>query len=132
MWPGYKVSSAAYVNSLLRPEVIRDLHLKRHGFEMIARSPSSFTPFPDGRYLLMGPDAALTRREIAKFSAADAEAYPKYEAMLTRVADFLEPLLVQTPPDPWGGVRDLARLAPDRVDLPQAWAAPPRPRRWTC
>ena len=111
VWPGYKVSRAAYVNSLLRPEVIRDLKLKRHGFEMIPRSPSSFTPFPDGRYLLMGPDKAQTSEEIAKFSTNDAEAYPKYEAMLTRVADFLEPLLMRTPPDPWGGVRDLLRLA---------------------
>ncbi len=111
VWPGYRVSTAAYVNSLLRPEIIRDLELAKHGFEMIPRSPSSFTPFPDGRSLLMGPDKALTHREIAKFSAKDAEAYPRYEAMLTRVADFLEPLLVQTPPDPWGGVGDLLRLA---------------------
>ncbi|OWK35713.1 phytoene desaturase family protein [Fimbriiglobus ruber] len=110
LWPGYKVSTAAYVNSLLRPEIIRDLELKKHGFEMIPRSPSSFTPFPDGRYLLMGPDKDLTHREIAKFSAKDADAYPKYEAMLTRVADFLEPLLDETPPDPWGGVGDLYRL----------------------
>ena len=47
-WPGFKVSTAAYVNSLLRPEIIRDLELGKHGFEMIPRSPSSFTPFPDG------------------------------------------------------------------------------------
>lgn len=101
LWPGYKVSTAAYVNSLLRPEIIRDLELKKYGFDMIPRSPSSFTPFPDGRYLLMGPDKEMTRREIAKFSAKDAEAYPKYEDMLTRVADFLEPTLTQTPPDPF-------------------------------
>src|SRR6188474_1445627 len=85
LWPGFKVSTAAYVNSLLRPEIIRDLELKRHGFEMIPRSPSSFTPLPDGRSLLMGPDKELTHREIAKFSKRDAENYPKYEAMLTQV-----------------------------------------------
>jgi phytoene dehydrogenase-like protein len=110
VWPGYKVSTAAYVNSLLRPEVIRDLELKKYGFQMLPRSPSSFTPFPDGRYLMMGPDKAMTQREIAKFSLSDAESYPKYEDMLTRVADFLEPLLVQTPPDPFGGFGDLWRL----------------------
>src|SRR5215471_19512400 len=71
LWPGYKVSTAAYVNSLLRPEIIRDLELKRHGFEMLPRNPSSFTPFPDGRYLLMGPDVDLNRREVGKFSARD-------------------------------------------------------------
>jgi phytoene dehydrogenase-like protein len=111
-WPGFKVSTAAYVNSLLRPEIIRDLELKKHGFEMIPRSPSSFTPFPDGRYLMMGPDQQMTLKEIAKFSAKDAEAYPRYEAMLTRVADFLEPLLEQTPPDPFSNrIGDLWKLA---------------------
>jgi phytoene dehydrogenase-like protein len=101
VWPGYKVSTAAYVNSLLRPEIIRELELQRHGFEMLPRSPSSFTPFPDGRSLMLGPDKALTRREISKFSARDADALPKYEAMLERVAGFLEPTLMMTPPNPW-------------------------------
>jgi phytoene dehydrogenase-like protein len=110
VWPGYKVSVAAYVNSLLRPEIIRDLELKKYGFEMLPRSPSSFTPFPDGRYLMMGPDKAMTHREIAKFSTKDADAYPKYEDMLTRVADFLEPMLTQTPPDPFGGIGNLWKL----------------------
>ncbi len=112
VWPGYKVSTAAYVNSLLRPEIIRDLDLGRHGFEMLPRSPSSFTPLPDGRHLLMGPDPDLNRREISKFSVRDAEALPRYEQMLARVADFLEPLLIQTPPDPWSGrLTDYWRLA---------------------
>ncbi|HEY9443790.1 MAG TPA: NAD(P)/FAD-dependent oxidoreductase, partial [Gemmatimonadales bacterium] len=114
VWPGYKVSTAAYVNSLLRPEIIRDLELKRHGFQMLPRNPSSFTPFPDGRSLLLGPDKALTHREVSKFSAKDADALSKYEAMLERVADFLEPTLVQTPPNPWslrpGNLVQLARL----------------------
>ena len=112
LWPGYKVSTAAYVNSLLRPEIIRDLELKRHGFEMLPRSPSSFTPFPDGRSLLLGPDKALTHREISKFSVKDAEALLKYERMLERVADFLEPTLVRTPPNPWSfRPRNLLQLA---------------------
>jgi len=114
IWPGFKVSTASYVNSLLRPEIIRDLELKRHGFELLPRNPSSFSPFPDGRYLLMGPDKEMTHREIAKFSKKDAEALPKYEAMLERVADFLEPTLVQTPPSPWnmrpGNLLQLAKL----------------------
>src|SRR5438105_15719160 len=61
LWHGLKVSTAAYVNSLLRPEIIRDLELKKYGFEMLPRSPSSFTPFPDGRYPMMGPDTEVTR-----------------------------------------------------------------------
>ncbi|MBI5200080.1 MAG: NAD(P)/FAD-dependent oxidoreductase [Elusimicrobia bacterium] len=112
-WPGFKVSTASYVNSLFRPEIIRDLELKRHGFKMIPRSPSSFTPFPDGRSLLMGPDKELTRREVAKFSAKDAEALPEFEAMLDRISGFLEPMLGRTPADPWdfspGNLVELAR-----------------------
>ena len=112
IWPGFKVSTAAYVNSLFRPEIIRDLDLKRHGFAMLPRNPSSFTPFPDGRYLLMGPDAGLNHKEISKFSVRDAEAFPRYENMLLQVADFLEPLLTVTPPNPWSNrLGDLWRLA---------------------
>ena len=114
VWPGFKVSTAAYVNSLLRPEIIRELELAKYGFEMLPRSPSSFTPFPDGRYLMMGPDKEMTQREIAKFSTKDAGNYPKYEDMLTRVADFLEPMLSQTPPNPFstrlGNLWKLAKL----------------------
>ncbi len=111
LWPGFKVSTAAYVNSLFRKEIIRDLKLQEHGFAVLERSPSSFTPFPDGRYLLLGPDAEMTRREIAKFSPRDAENYGRYEAMLERVADVVEPTLNETPPDLLRpGLRDLWRL----------------------
>lgn len=111
VFPGFKVSTAAYVNSLFRKEIIRDLDLHRHGFALLERLPSSFSPYLDGRYLLMGGDRDLTRREIAKFSARDAEAYPQYEAMLERVADVLEPTLVQTPPNLLRPrLRDLWRL----------------------
>src|SRR5947209_4063906 len=111
LWPGFKVSTASYVNSLFRPEIIRDLDLKRHGFVMLPRSPSSFTPLPDGRYLLMGPDKEMTRREVSKFSKKDAENLPKFEAMLERVAALLEPMLTQTPPNPLSNCPgDLLRL----------------------
>src|SRR5687768_16069967 len=100
VWQGFKVSTAAYVNSLLRPEIIRDLELKKHGFEMLPRNPSSFTPFPDGRHLLLGPDAKMNHEEISKFSKKDAEAYPRYEAMLTEVAELLEPVMKMVPLNP--------------------------------
>ena len=54
IFPGFKVSTAAYVNSLFRPEIIRDLRLKDYGFEILERNPSSFSPFHDGRYLHAG------------------------------------------------------------------------------
>jgi phytoene dehydrogenase-like protein len=99
IFPGFKVSTAAYVNSLFRKEIIRDLRLHTYGLEVLERNPSSFTPFPDERYLLLGPDVAWNCREIAKFSARDAESYPKYEAMLERVAAVIEPTLTMIPPN---------------------------------
>ncbi len=112
-FPGFKVSTAAYVNSLFRPEIIRDLRLRDYGFDVVERNPSSFSPFEDGRYLLLGPDADMNLREIAKFSARDAENYPKYERMLERVASVVEPTLTVTPPDVvHPGIGDLFKMAP--------------------
>lgn len=100
LWPGFKVSTAAYVISLFLPEIIRDLKLKQYGLNILPRNPSSFTPLLDGRHLLMGPDKRATRNSIAQFSKHDADAFPKYEAMLERVAAVLEPTLSQAAPDP--------------------------------
>src|SRR3954464_10628948 len=100
LWPGYKVSTAAYVISLFLPQIIRELRLNEYGLKILPRSPSSFTPLPDGRSLLMGADPELCRREISKFSAKDAEAYPKYNAFLERVAAVLEPVLCPAAPGP--------------------------------
>ncbi len=86
LWPGYHVSTAAYVVSLLRPEIIRELRLAEYGFRVLPRSPSSFTPLPDGRSLLMGPEPGLNQREIGRFSQRDADRYPRYEALLDRVS----------------------------------------------
>jgi phytoene dehydrogenase-like protein len=66
---------------------------------VLPRNPSSFTPFEDGRYLFLGPDEDENRREIARFSARDADAFPRYEELLTRVADCIEPLFAAPPPD---------------------------------
>ena len=98
-FPGFKISTAAYVNSLFRPEIIRDLNLRGYGFELIERNPASFSPFLDGRYLMLGGDEQFNVREISKFSRKDAERYPKYEEMLMRVASVIEPTLVKRPPN---------------------------------
>jgi phytoene dehydrogenase-like protein len=100
LWPGYKVSTAAYVISLFLPEIIQELRLRQYGLAILPRDPSSFTPLPDGRSLLLGPDGELNQREIAKFSDKDAEAFPRYEAFLDRIAQLVEPLLMKTAPDP--------------------------------
>ncbi len=111
LWPGYRVSRAAYVAGLLRPVVIRELELARFGLELLPRKPSSFTPLPDGRSLLLGPDRRESCREIARFSARDAERYPRYEALLGGMAEAVEALLDVTPPRlPVPRARDLLPL----------------------
>lgn len=99
-WPGFRVSTAAYVISLFSPQIIRELRLAQYGLTILRRNPSSFTPLLDGRSLLLGPDLAASCREIAKFSTRDAEQYPRYQRWLEAVADQLEPLLAQPAPDP--------------------------------
>jgi phytoene dehydrogenase-like protein len=116
IFPGFKVSTAAYVNSLFRPEIIRDLRLRDYGFDLVERNPSSFSPFDDRRYLMLGPDHDMNLREIAKFSERDARRYPEYERMLERVASVVEPTLVMTPPNVVKpGLGDLFKLAPMRT-----------------
>lgn len=115
VWPGYKVSTAAYVLSLLRPEVSRDLELKKHGLTIYPQDPPYFQAYPDGRTLMIWNDYAKTRQEIAKFSQRDADVYEEYERTLNRLAEFVEPLLMMTPPDPtsshWRDLLGLLRAA---------------------
>src|SRR5580698_4243196 len=113
IWPGYKVSTASYLSSLMQEKVVRELELEKFGYRVDAKDPAFFSPFPDGRHLFMWQDRAKTLAEIAKFSARDAEAYPKYEAHLERLAMVAESLLLTTPPDFPPRPRDL----PDYLKL---------------
>ncbi len=111
-FPGFKISTASYLNSLFLPEIVSDLDLKRFGYEVLRRDPSSFTPLPDGvQSLLLGPDMAFNKREIAKFSQKDAEAYPRYEHALGGLADWTSKLMTMTPPNiPPRNWRDVKNL----------------------
>jgi phytoene dehydrogenase-like protein len=123
LFPGYRVSSAAYLVSLLQDKVVRELDLPRYGYEVMPKDPAYFSPLPDGRHFFMWRDGRRTCAEIAKFSARDAERYPAYEAMLERVARFVEPLLLETPPNvPPRRAADLlglARLGTRALRLPR-------------
>jgi len=99
IWPGYHVSTAAYLTSLLQERVIRDLELERFGYRVDAKDPAFFSPFLDGRYLFMWQDRDHTLKEIAKFSRHDAEAFPAYEDHLERLSQVVEGLLLTTPPE---------------------------------
>lgn len=96
---GYKFSRASYLQSLLRPGILRDLDLPRHGLKLLPRNPSSFTPTVNDGYLLMGPDTALNRAQIGKFSKHDAEVYPLYEEMLEQFCKVLDPIMDEGPPE---------------------------------
>ncbi|HYL75607.1 MAG TPA: NAD(P)/FAD-dependent oxidoreductase [Bryobacteraceae bacterium] len=99
IWPGYRVSTASYLTSLLQERIIRELELERFGYHVDPKDPAFFSPFPDGRYLFMWQDRAKTLAEIAKFSRHDADVFPAYEAHLERLAEVVESLLLTTPPE---------------------------------
>lgn len=123
LWPGYKVSTAAYVISLFLPEITRDLKLKEYGLKILPRNPSSFTPMRNGQHLLLGPDKSSNQEQISKFSQKDAEAFPRYENLLEKVAAILEPTLSQTAPDILpvsSGLRKIGLIKKLR-DMRKAW-----------
>ena len=99
VFPGFKFSVCSYVVSLLRPEIIRELDLPRHGLEILPLD-GTFTPMPSGDYLWRVNDHAKTRREIARHSRLDAEAYDEYGKAMIEMAHFVKPIMNMTPPDP--------------------------------
>src|SRR5436853_4110700 len=108
--PGFLFSECSYVVSLLRPEIIRDLDLPRHGLEILPLD-GTFTPMPSGDYLWRVNDHAKTRREIARHSRLDAEAYVEYGKAMVEMARFVKPILNMTPPDPLSlNPRELMKL----------------------
>jgi phytoene dehydrogenase-like protein len=108
---GFRFSVCSYVVSLLRPEIILELDLPRHGLAILPLD-GTFTPMPDGNHLWRMNDHGKTRREIARHSRLDAEAYDEYGKSMVEMARFVKPLLGMTPPDPLGhSVRDLIHLA---------------------
>ncbi|HET6725311.1 MAG TPA: NAD(P)/FAD-dependent oxidoreductase [Gammaproteobacteria bacterium] len=107
--PGFRNSVASYTVSLLNPKVIRDLRLAEHGLRVVARRANNFLPLPDGRSLTLTGESHADEREVGRFSARDAEALPRYGAMLDAVADLLREQILKTPPNSGGGIGDLLR-----------------------
>src|SRR5215470_2848768 len=108
--PGFLFSECSYVVSLLRPEIIRDLDLPRHGLEILPLD-GTFTPMPNGDYLWRVNDHAKTQREIRRHSKLDAEAYDEYGKAMVEMARFVKPILNMTPPDPTSlNPRELMKL----------------------
>src|SRR5262249_48602471 len=109
IWPGCRVSTAAYLSSLLQEKIIQELELEKFGYQVDPKDPAFFSPFPDGRYLFMWQDERKTLEEIAKFSKRDAERFTEYEAHLEKLAAVAESMLLMTPPEfPPAGLGDFA------------------------
>jgi len=99
VFPGFKFSVCSYVVSLLRPEIIRDLDLPRHGLEILPLD-GTFTPMPNGDHLWRVNDHGKTHREIARHSKLDAEAYDEFGKSMQAMCRFVKPILSMVPPDP--------------------------------
>jgi phytoene dehydrogenase-like protein len=109
--PGFKFSVFSYVVSLLRPEIIRDLDLPRHGLEILPLD-GTMTPMPNGDHLWRVNDHSKTRRELERHSKLDAEAYEEFGKSMVAMCRFVKPILAMIPPDPTSlNLRDLKKLA---------------------
>jgi phytoene dehydrogenase-like protein len=110
IFPSFKYSVCSYVVSLLRPEIIRELDLPRHGLEILPLD-GTFTPMPDGNHLWRVNDHAKTQREIRRHSRLDAEAYDEFGKSMLEMCKFVKPILSMTPPDPTTlNLQDLKKL----------------------
>jgi phytoene dehydrogenase-like protein len=108
-WPGYRVSSASYVVSLMPPRIVRELDLKRHGYEVSIVAPDYFVPFPDGTSLTLWGDVSRDSAAIAGFSERDANAYVEFDRYFDHAARLLKDLMFVVPPNI--NVRDLPKWA---------------------
>jgi phytoene dehydrogenase-like protein len=109
VWPGYRISVAAFWMSLLQPRIMMDLDLRKHGIEVL-ETPPGFQPFADGSSIVFWPDTQRMVDEIRTFSTADAEAYPHFIAHMERLMPYLRRLLFEIPVDPTTGrLRDIGR-----------------------
>jgi phytoene dehydrogenase-like protein len=114
VFPGFRFSVFSYVVSLLRPEIIRDLDLARHGLHILPLE-STLTPLPNGDYLAQWGDHDQSRRELARHSLRDADAYDDFGKLMHQMARALKPFLGMAPPDPLslapGDLAGLVRVA---------------------
>jgi len=99
LWPGVRASPGAYTFSLLRPEILSDLELARHGLQVRTHEPGLFAPFPDGRSVVTWSSRERTHAGIERdWSRADADGYAAFAERWERAAERARPLMSE-PPD---------------------------------
>ena len=107
--PGFRNSTASYTVSLLNPKIIADMGLYERGLKVVLRKIDNFLPTQGSDYLLAGREG-LTRREIARHSSRDAEAFDDYSRALESVVRILRQWILRAPPNAGGGLSDLLAL----------------------
>jgi phytoene dehydrogenase-like protein len=98
VWPGYLVSTASYVVSLMPDRIVEELELRRHGYDVSIIAPDYFVPFPDGSSLTLWGDLQRDCENISRLSKADADAYAEFDAYFERIAGLMKSLLFMVPP----------------------------------
>jgi phytoene dehydrogenase-like protein len=98
--PGCRASTTSYIASMLRPEVIRDLHLADHGLHMIPCDPALQVPFPDGHLVSWWSRRDQVVEELRKISPKDAETFVRVDDRLKKLARYLQPFFLEPPPEP--------------------------------
>ncbi|EXB37230.1 hypothetical protein L484_020289 [Morus notabilis] len=121
--PGFKFSRCSYLQSLLRPSIVGELELVRHGLKLLKPIASSFTPCRDGRYLLLGLNDENDHLEISKFSKLDADTYPRYESQLHKFCEFMDFLLDSSPPETLHGDSSLKNQLKGKWQNSVFWAS---------
>ena len=96
-WPGFRINTFSYVAGLLRQEIVAELELRKYGYRTILYDPQYCMPFPNGRALKLWVDTDRAAKEIANFSAQDAQAYPKYVEYWDHVLELIEPVMLAPP-----------------------------------
>jgi phytoene dehydrogenase-like protein len=98
LWPGQRVSRASYVVSMLQPKVVADLELRRFGYDPVPLDPPFATFAADGKPILFMEDESAAHASLARVSRKDADAMPRFDALLARMADILRPMMLRPPP----------------------------------
>jgi phytoene dehydrogenase-like protein len=106
-WPGYRISSASYVVSLIPPQIVDDLELKRFGYKVSILDPDYYIPYRDGSSLTLWGDTRRSAEEIARFSKRDADAYLEFDRYFERIGNLMRDMLFVIPPNL--SLRDLPR-----------------------
>ncbi|MBT7691315.1 MAG: NAD(P)/FAD-dependent oxidoreductase [Longimicrobiales bacterium] len=109
--PGFKFTTFSYAISLMRPEIVQDLELVKHGM-MVLPLINTFQPGLDGEYLFLGADSDANYHEIARISIEDAEASRDLDHLIARLARALKPWMDRIPPNSRSSdPADIAQLA---------------------